>query len=68
MLDVSLAGCVPVVVLTPHALVPKIASELGRYNFRTTADDSLAAGSSIIHLMVSSGEVSDRIFLVYKSQ
>ncbi len=66
VLDVSLLGGVPVVVLAPPALVPKIASELGRYNFRTTNDDSLTPAPSVIQLMVSSDRVSDRIFLVYR--
>lgn len=65
LLDVSLINNVLTVVLVPPQTTSLISNDLGRFKFFPTKDNSLN-GASLIHLFVSSGDPTDRLFLVYR--
>jgi hypothetical protein len=64
LLDVNLIKCTLVVVLAPPGQESVICDQLGQFKFFRTDDMSLDNSSSI-HLLVSSGDIKDRTFLLY---
>jgi len=65
MLDVGLTDCITVFVFVPPSMITSICSDLGRFGFLPTTDTSLST-ESVVHLVVSSGDPNDRVFLIYK--
>jgi hypothetical protein len=65
LLDVNLKKCNLVVVFADPQVERQICDQLGQFKFFRTDDDSIASAGTL-RFFVSSGDIRDRIFLVYE--
>jgi hypothetical protein len=65
LVDVAVKSCVTTATLAPRNNIPSIKSDLARFNFLETKDSSLS-DVTITHLLLSSGNPDDSVFLNYK--
>lgn len=66
LLEVSSRQGIVVTVLAPPEMVVPLCDALGKYSFYRTATESMEFGPSGIHILVASGQKTDRNYMVYK--
>jgi hypothetical protein len=64
LVDVAVKNCVTTAALVPRNIIPSMKGDLARFNFLETKDSSLS-DITVIHLLLSSGNPSDSVFLIY---
>lgn len=67
LLDVNLKKCSLTVVFASPSLGQQICDQIGQFRFLRTDDDSVASPGTL-RFFVSSADIRDRTFLVYKPQ